>query len=325
VESPAIEAAPRNDAPPDKQRPAGARKVFISYASQDRKFALRLADDLRDNGLIVWIDQSEIRGGHLWPQKLDEGLAASNEVFLIVSPHTTTSPYVQKELSTAINNKKTITPLLLCKRPDWVLIADCQDIDFRWWYEEAFAKLLEREPPPRTFWREILIILKKLWAFRPLLAAIAVSVAIAAYLYFLSPSSTSFTVAGGEQSALLVRIRNEGGRPSLLLASSFKLDFGNLPIEPEPLVLLQPETNTRVAGHADMTLRLTADRMLTPKKKDEESYFNQHDLEPLLKGARVRLTAQVKESDDRLYTRSQDLSADGIKRFILEEFPDDVP
>jgi hypothetical protein len=162
-------------------------------------------------------------------------------------------------------------------------------------------------------------------ASRPYLAILAFGIFIAACTYFLSPSNTSFIVSGDDPSAIVVRLRNRGGRPSTLIGSSFRLDFGNLPIEPEPLVLLQPEKYSRIAGHADVILHLTADNMLKPKMRDEESYFTETDIRPLLSGAKLTLTAQVKESDNRFHTRSEQFLGKRIQNFVLEEFPNDVP
>jgi hypothetical protein len=45
---------------------APAKAVFLSYASQDSKTAHRICDALRVNGVEVWFDQSELRGGDAW-------------------------------------------------------------------------------------------------------------------------------------------------------------------------------------------------------------------------------------------------------------------
>ncbi len=47
---------------------AGA--VFLSYASQDAEAARRLAEALQAGGVEVWFDQSELRGGDAWDQKI---------------------------------------------------------------------------------------------------------------------------------------------------------------------------------------------------------------------------------------------------------------
>lgn len=44
--------------------------VFLSYASQDAEAARGLAEALREAGLEAWFDQSELRGGDAWDQKI---------------------------------------------------------------------------------------------------------------------------------------------------------------------------------------------------------------------------------------------------------------
>ncbi len=44
--------------------------VFVSYASEDSEAAARIAEALGDAGIEVWIDQSELRGGDAWDQKI---------------------------------------------------------------------------------------------------------------------------------------------------------------------------------------------------------------------------------------------------------------
>jgi len=47
-----------------------SRAVFLSYASQDAEAARRIAEGLRQGGIEVWFDQSELRGGDTWDQKI---------------------------------------------------------------------------------------------------------------------------------------------------------------------------------------------------------------------------------------------------------------
>ena len=44
--------------------------VFLSYASQDTGAAQRICEALRAAGIEVWFDQSELRGGDAWDQKI---------------------------------------------------------------------------------------------------------------------------------------------------------------------------------------------------------------------------------------------------------------
>jgi TolB-like protein/Tfp pilus assembly protein PilF len=43
-----------------------AKAVFLSYASQDAGAASRICQTLREAGIEVWLDQSELRGGDAW-------------------------------------------------------------------------------------------------------------------------------------------------------------------------------------------------------------------------------------------------------------------
>jgi hypothetical protein len=46
------------------------KAVFLSYASQDAEAAQRLCNALRAAGIEGWFDQSELRGGDVWDQKI---------------------------------------------------------------------------------------------------------------------------------------------------------------------------------------------------------------------------------------------------------------
>src|SRR5947207_11618020 len=49
---------------------AAPKAVFLSYASEDAEATQRIVDALRDRGIEVWFDQSELRGGDAWDQKI---------------------------------------------------------------------------------------------------------------------------------------------------------------------------------------------------------------------------------------------------------------
>jgi hypothetical protein len=50
--------------------PGPSRAVFLSYASQDTEAARSICDALRAGGVEVWFDQSELRGGDAWDQRI---------------------------------------------------------------------------------------------------------------------------------------------------------------------------------------------------------------------------------------------------------------
>ena len=50
--------------------PETSHAVFLSYASQDAEAAQKIAEGLRAGGIEVFLDQSELRGGDVWDQKI---------------------------------------------------------------------------------------------------------------------------------------------------------------------------------------------------------------------------------------------------------------
>jgi len=62
--------------------------VFLSYASQDAKAAQRICDSLRAVGIAVWFDQSELRGGDAWDQRIRRELHDCTLFMPIISAHT---------------------------------------------------------------------------------------------------------------------------------------------------------------------------------------------------------------------------------------------
>ncbi len=64
------------------------RAVFLSYASEDAAAARRICDALRAAGIEVWFDQSELRGGDAWDQKIRRQIRDCALFVPIISSHT---------------------------------------------------------------------------------------------------------------------------------------------------------------------------------------------------------------------------------------------
>jgi TolB-like protein/tetratricopeptide (TPR) repeat protein len=62
--------------------------VFLSYASQDAEAAQKICDALRAAGIEVFLDQSELRGGDAWDQKIRHEIHDCALFVPIVSQHT---------------------------------------------------------------------------------------------------------------------------------------------------------------------------------------------------------------------------------------------
>lgn len=62
--------------------------VFISHAWEDKEsFADEFVDELRNHGVRVWYDTSQIKWGDSMRQKIDEGLRKSKFGIAILSPN----------------------------------------------------------------------------------------------------------------------------------------------------------------------------------------------------------------------------------------------
>ena len=62
--------------------------VFLSYAHEDTDAAHRIADALRGFGIEVWFDQSELRGGDAWDQKIRSQIKDCALFVPVISTHT---------------------------------------------------------------------------------------------------------------------------------------------------------------------------------------------------------------------------------------------
>ena len=82
--------------------PSKPYDVFISYASQDRPIASRLATDLSDRGYIVWLDAWELLAGRSIADEVYKGIASSQFVAVLLSQASCQSEWVQEELTASL-------------------------------------------------------------------------------------------------------------------------------------------------------------------------------------------------------------------------------
>ena len=64
------------------------KAVFLSYASQDADAAKRICDALRQAGVEVWFDQSELRGGDTWDAMIRKRIKDCALFVPIITPNT---------------------------------------------------------------------------------------------------------------------------------------------------------------------------------------------------------------------------------------------
>jgi TolB-like protein len=64
------------------------KAIFLSYASQDATAARSIGEALREGGLEVWFDQSELRGGDAWDEMIRRQIAECAVFIPIISANT---------------------------------------------------------------------------------------------------------------------------------------------------------------------------------------------------------------------------------------------
>jgi len=118
-------------------------RVFISYSRADIQFALRLADDLRKAGVVVWIDQRDIRAGEHWDIAIETALNSVTTVLVLLSPAACVSKNVMDEVSFAMNKGKRVIPVLRLECEIPFRLERLQWIDVTRDYEHGLRLVIE--------------------------------------------------------------------------------------------------------------------------------------------------------------------------------------
>src|SRR5258706_9842601 len=115
--------------------------LFFSYTSIEVEFALKLATDLQNLGVAIWLDRLKggIRGGDDWITRIQDALDNCVGLIAVVSPKYITSKYCKRELLRADKRNVPIFPVLLSHLTspnDWPLtLQEKQYIDFTNWHD----------------------------------------------------------------------------------------------------------------------------------------------------------------------------------------------
>ena len=101
--------------------------IFLSYASQDAAAARRICEALRAEGLEVWFDQSELRGGDAWDASIKKQIKECALFVPVISSNTQAREegYFRREWNLAVNrmldmadDKAFLLPVLLDASPE---------------------------------------------------------------------------------------------------------------------------------------------------------------------------------------------------------------
>jgi formylglycine-generating enzyme required for sulfatase activity len=138
------------------------RQVFISHATEDAELAHRLAGDLQQLGVTIWIAPECIRPGESWVDAIERGLGGSSHMLVLLTPAALESSWVKKEINVAMALERAgcmeLIPLSVQRCDVPLLLKSYQMITaFRHDYDAGFSQLAgilglpvapgEEEPP----------------------------------------------------------------------------------------------------------------------------------------------------------------------------------
>ncbi len=121
---------------------------FLSYARADQDFALRLARDLKAVGVLLWVDQVDIRPSDRWDRAVEAAVRECLGLVLVLSPRSAASDNVLDEVTVALDAGKPVIPVLMepCRAP--LRLARNQFIDAAADYEGAVARCRQAVTAP---------------------------------------------------------------------------------------------------------------------------------------------------------------------------------
>ncbi|HKU74724.1 MAG TPA: TIR domain-containing protein [Pyrinomonadaceae bacterium] len=136
--------------------------LFLSHSSQDKPLVRRLANELRQRNISVWLDEWEIDVGENITEKIQAALMQAKFVAVWLTKSSVTSGWVTKEWQTKIyqeisSKQVLVLPLLAedCEIP--LFLSDKKYADFRVSFREGVASLMRTlsrqnihatQPPP---------------------------------------------------------------------------------------------------------------------------------------------------------------------------------
>jgi ribosomal protein L37AE/L43A len=91
--------------------------VFISYSSKDARFVSQIVKVLKEMKITYWKAPEMIPVGSSYAREIPRAIRECDVFLLVLSKASQTSIWVEKELDSAINHRKTIVPVKLDEVP----------------------------------------------------------------------------------------------------------------------------------------------------------------------------------------------------------------
>ncbi|MBI1804729.1 MAG: toll/interleukin-1 receptor domain-containing protein [Ignavibacteriae bacterium] len=87
-------------------KPIEYYSCFISYSSKDQEIAQRIHNDLQSKGVRCWFAPEDLKIGDKFRIRIDESIRLHDKLLLILSKHSVSSDWVEKEVETAMERER---------------------------------------------------------------------------------------------------------------------------------------------------------------------------------------------------------------------------
>lgn len=91
--------------------------VFISYSSKDDRFVNQLVKVIKEMGISYWKAPEMIPAGSSYAREIPRAIRECEVFLLVLSKSSQTSIWVEKEIDSAVNYRKTIVPVKIDEVP----------------------------------------------------------------------------------------------------------------------------------------------------------------------------------------------------------------
>ena len=141
------------------EHPINYYSCFISYADNDKDFAIKLYEDLQEVGVRCWLDANELKPGDRIHDQINRAIQIHDKLLLILSRASVDSAWVRHEVTRAyeIERARNKTVLFPVRIDDAIFDSKSKELldavrerhigDFRSWkdqddYQRAFSRLI---------------------------------------------------------------------------------------------------------------------------------------------------------------------------------------
>jgi hypothetical protein len=124
-------------------------EIFVSHSSIDKHFVRKVAVDMLQEGLPIWLDEWELDIGDSLIERIYAGIDAGSYFILVMSKASIASGWVTKEMTAALVKEEQLSrrfliPILIDESKPPLAVADRLYADFSKDYTIAFEKLVRR-------------------------------------------------------------------------------------------------------------------------------------------------------------------------------------